>query len=162
MAGTPPILDPCCGARMFHFDRENPQVLFCDIREGFSKTLCDGRSFEVKPDMAADVTALPFDDGAFPLVIFDPPHLLRGNGWMVDKYGKLPKDWREWMTSAFAECWRVLRPEGTLVFKWNECHVALSEIMKCAPAKPVCGNRKPTNSKTHWLLFFKGGESSDG
>lgn len=81
---------------------------------------------------------------------------------MVDKYGKLPKDWREWMTSAFAECWRVLRPEGTLVFKWNECHVALSEIMKCAPAKPVCGNRKPTNSKTHWLLFFKGGESSDG
>lgn len=26
------ILDPCCGGRMFYFDKENEDVLFCDIR----------------------------------------------------------------------------------------------------------------------------------
>lgn len=28
-----PILDPCCGGRMFYFDKQNPHVLFCDNRE---------------------------------------------------------------------------------------------------------------------------------
>ncbi|MDW0473315.1 class I SAM-dependent methyltransferase, partial [Mannheimia haemolytica] len=25
---TKPILDACCGSRMFHFDKQNPLVLF--------------------------------------------------------------------------------------------------------------------------------------
>lgn len=151
----PPILDPCCGGRMFYFDHDDPNVLFCDIREDFEKVLCDGRDFKVSPDMTADVTSLPFLDEQFPVVIFDPPHLTSGAGWQVDKYGKLPKGWHEWMVDAFAECWRVVRQEGVLVFKWNETHVPLSEILKCAPANPICGNRRPAKSKTHWLLFFK-------
>ena len=27
-----PILDACCGGRMFYFDKNNPNVLFADIR----------------------------------------------------------------------------------------------------------------------------------
>ena len=27
------ILDMCCGSRMFYFDKQDPQVLFTDIRE---------------------------------------------------------------------------------------------------------------------------------
>lgn len=27
------ILDPCCGSRMFHFDRQNENVVFGDIRK---------------------------------------------------------------------------------------------------------------------------------
>lgn len=36
------ILDPCCGSRMFHFDRQNENVVFGDIRTE-SHILCDGR-----------------------------------------------------------------------------------------------------------------------
>lgn len=28
-----PILDACCGSKMFWFDKQNPHVEFCDIRE---------------------------------------------------------------------------------------------------------------------------------
>ena len=33
------ILDPCCGSKMFWFDRENPDVLFCDNRELDEETM---------------------------------------------------------------------------------------------------------------------------
>ena len=38
---------------MFWFDRNNPDVIFMDNRN-FIDTLCDGRTFEVKPDVVAD------------------------------------------------------------------------------------------------------------
>jgi hypothetical protein len=44
---------------MFWFDKINDDALFCDNRE-FSGVLCDGRQFEVKPDILADFTSLPF------------------------------------------------------------------------------------------------------
>lgn len=156
----PPILDPCCGPRMFYFDKRHPSVLFCDSRDDLTEVLCDGRTLAVSPDLVADVTDMPFADGAFPLVVFDPPHLTCGSGWQVKKYGKLPSDWRTWMSKAFAECWRVLAPSGVLVFKWYEYRIPLSEILPLAPAKPVFGNRRPASSKTHWIVFFK--RSEDG
>lgn len=154
----PCALDPCCGSRMFYFDRDDPRVLFCDSRDDVTETLCDGRTLEVHPDVVADVTRLPFGDGRFPLVVFDPPHLHAGaSGWQAKKYGTLPKEWRSWMTRAFSECWRVLAVNGTLVFKWCEYRIPLREVLECAPCAPLFGNRRPGSSKTHWLVFFKGG-----
>ena len=49
----------------------------------------------------------------------------------------------------------VLANDGTLVFKWYEYRISLAEVLKCAPVKPLLGNRRPRNSKTHWLVFFK-------
>lgn len=154
-----PILDPCCGSRMFYFDKNDPRVLFCDIRDDVHEVLCDGRTLEVKPDQVEDVTNLPFEDGQFPLVILDPPHLTNAGdgGWQAKKYGRLPKDWRAFITRAFEECWRVLAPNGTLVFKWYEYRVKLSQILELIPEEPVFGNKCPHASKTHWLVFFKGG-----
>ena len=149
-----PILDPCCGSRMFYFDKDNPLVDFRDNRT-LSTTLCDGRPLKIHPDIIGDVTDIDAEDETFSLVIFDPPHLEIGSGWQVEKYGKLPPDWKEWMTKAFSECWRVLKPSGTLIFKWYEYHIALSEILSCIPQKPLIGNRRPKSSKTHWLVFFK-------
>lgn len=151
------VLDPCSGSRMFYFDKDDERVLFCDNRH-IATRLCDGRTLNVNPDVIADVTDLPFGDGEFPLVVFDPPHLTVGNGWQVEKYGKLPADWRGWMTKAFSECWRVLAIDGTLIFKWYEYRISLGEVLKCAPCEPLLGNRRPRNSKTHWLVFFKDGE----
>lgn len=57
--------------------------------------------------------------------------------------------------SAFRECLRVLRPGGTLVFKWYEYHIPLKDVLACCPARPLLGNRRPRTSKTHWVLFMR-------
>lgn len=49
----------------------------------------------------------------------------------------------------------MLKPFGTLIFKWNEYQVSISEIRECFPAEPIFGNKRPGLSKTHWLVFFK-------
>ncbi len=66
------ILDACCGSKMFWFNKENPNVLFADIRSETYK-LCDGRTLEVKPDIEADFRCMPFPDESFKMVVFDPP-----------------------------------------------------------------------------------------
>ena len=156
---TKPILDPACGGRMFYFDKQNPHVLFCDNRE-FKGDLWKGvRPFEVKPDMIADFTALPFDDESFWHIVFDPPHMKHNagdNSWMVKKYGKLPKEWQTYIKAGFDECWRVLKPNGTLIFKWNTDGYTVGEIIKAIGREPLYGQKisKKTN-RTHWLCFVK-------
>lgn len=56
-----PILDTCCGSKMFYFDKHDDRVLFQDIRK-METTLCDGRHFEVNPDVQADFTNMPYSD----------------------------------------------------------------------------------------------------
>lgn len=92
-----PIIDVCCGSRMFYFNKADKRVLFCDKRF-LDTTLCDGRKLEIKPDIMADFRNLPFPDNSFYLVVFDPPHLSRvgRNSWLAKKYGFLSKDkWRK-------------------------------------------------------------------
>ena len=151
-----PILDACCGGRMFWFDKANPLVIFADNRE-FSGTLCDGRTFEVKPDIIADYTNLPFEDGSFRLVVFDPPHLTRASetGWQYKKYGKLPKDWEPHIKQGFDECMRVLADYGVLVFKWSEENITVSQIIEAIGQSPLLGHKSGRTGKTHWLCFMK-------
>lgn len=147
------ILDACCGSRMFWFDKENENVLFMDNRV-LNDTLCDGRKLEIKPDIVADFRKMPFEDNSFYMVVFDPPHLLKvgENSWLAKKYGKLSENWKADIKQGFAECMRVLKPNGTLIFKWNEQQVKLSEILKCINYRPLFGNKR---SDTHWLVFMK-------
>lgn len=150
-----PILDVCCGSRMFYFDKENPAVIFMDNRE-LTSILCDGRTLEIKPDVNADFKAMPFKDNTFSLVIFDPPHLKQAgrNSWLAQKYGVLPENWQEELHQGFNECLRVLRPYGTLIFKWNETQIKLSEVLKCFSLRPVMGTK--TSKNTFFLVFMKG------
>ena len=69
---TKPVLDVCCGSRMFHFDKQDERVLYGDIRNE-SIILCDGRTIEISPDIQLDFTNLPFEDESFYHVCFDPP-----------------------------------------------------------------------------------------
>lgn len=158
----PPILDACCGSRMFWFDRANPLAVFLDKRQETHR-LTDrsskggSRMLIIDPDIQADFTDLPFPDNRFALVVFDPPHLVRNGrkGWLAKKYGKLEGDWREELRKGFAECFRVLRPEGTLIFKWNEHDVPVSQILALAPVRPLIGNRCGKTAKSHWIVFMK-------
>ena len=148
-----PIIDVCCGSRMFWFDRKNPKVVFMDNRT-VEQTLCDGRKLEIKPDVVGDFRHIPYQDNTFYLVVFDPPHLVRAGkkSWLAAKYGKLSPDWQEDLKQGFAECIRVLKPNGTLVFKWNETQIKLSEILHLFCVRPLFGHRR---GNTHFLVFMK-------
>lgn len=154
------VLDPCCGSRMFHFDRENPNVVFGDQRSE-SHILCDERTLEIKPDVQMDFRDMPFEDEQFKLVVFDPPHLVRAgkNSWLALKYGKLNQDWRDDLSKGFAECFRVLATDGVLIFKWNETQIKVSEILKLTEQKPLFGHISGKRANTHWITFMKGGEA---
>jgi ubiquinone/menaquinone biosynthesis C-methylase UbiE len=150
------ILDMCCGSKMFWFDKEHPEVLFGDIRTE-SHTLCDGRDLSINPDMEIDFTDLPFQDNHFKLVVFDPPHLkvLGKESWMAKKYGVLKDTWQQDIASGFAEAFRVLKPDGVLIFKWNETQIKVGEILKLTPHKPLFGHISGKRANTHWLCFLK-------
>jgi SAM-dependent methyltransferase len=157
-----PILDACCGSRMFWFDRADERCCFVDKRHE-SHVLKDSsstggeRALNIHPDIQADFTALPFPDSSFHLVVFDPPHLVRNgkSGWLAKKYGKLGEDWRQELSKGFAECFRVLAPHGTLIFKWNENDIPVSQILALTPEKPLFGNRCGKTAKSHWIVFMK-------
>lgn len=154
-----PILDACCGGRMFYFDKDNPNVLFADIREQklSFKDRDKIRHLEVSPDVIHDSTDMPYPDKSFKCVIFDPPHLIQGgdNSWLVKKYGRLDKDWQNQLLKGFQECMRVLDDYGTLIFKWNEIQVPVSKIISLFGKTPIIGHKSGKASNTHWMLFMK-------
>lgn len=152
-----PVLDPCAGSRMMWFDKEDPRALFGDIRSE-SHVLCDGRVLDINPDMLLDFRDLPFDDGVFRLVVFDPPHLLRVGpaSWLAKKYGALDRDtWQTDLRAGFSECFRVLKPEGVLIFKWSEVQVPLREVLSLTDQVPLFGHASGKAAKTHWMTFMK-------
>lgn len=148
---------------MMWFDRQHPEVIFGDRRR---ETLTvtdrshreDGqRILRIEPDVLLDFRDLPYPDGTFKLVAFDPPHLERAGpkSWLAAKYGKLGPDWREDLRRGFAECFRVLSTDGVLVFKWNETQVPLTEVLSLTPNQPLFGQVSGRRGMTHWLVFMK-------
>lgn len=152
------ILDVCCGGRMFWFNKKHPQTLYIDNRIVDPVVMSNRATFSVQPDMVMDFRDLQFDADTFSLVVFDPPHVLRSGktSFLAKKYGHLKKDsWHEDLRKGFAECFRVLKPEGTLIFKWNECHIPLKDILALTNYQPLFGNRGGKAAKTHWVVFMK-------
>ena len=145
---------------MFWFDKENPDAMFGDIRRqvGIIYDGRDGRrTLAVEPDKIMDFTNLPFDSESFHLVVFDPPHLSSAGpkSWQAAKYGVLPKNWKTVLKTGFAECFRVLAEHGVLIFKWNETHIPLREVLTLTDVKPLFGQTTTVNLKTHWIVFMK-------
>lgn len=154
-----PILDVCCGSKMFYFNRDNPLVHFNDKRE-LNEVLCDGRKLEIHPETHWDFRHLPVADNTYYMVVFDPPHLLKvgESSWLAKKYGKLSTDWKSYLKQGFDECMRVLKPYGALIFKWNETDIKQAELFEALETKPVFGDRGRGN-KTYWFVFTKESES---
>ena len=163
-AMTARVLDPCCGSRMMWLDRHRPDTIFGDRRHE-TITVTDRshgnpggtRTLSIEQDTLMDFRALPFADGSFKLVAFDPPHLVTAGprSWLAAKYGKLGKDWRDDLRAGFAECLRVLDADGVMVFKWNETQVKVSEVLALAPIPPLFGHLSGRVGLTHWLVFMK-------
>lgn len=141
------ILDACCGSRMFWFNKENADTIYIDNRTE-DTMLCDGRKLIVKPDIIADFRDLPFENESFYLVVFDPPHLIRAGdkSFLKIKYGRLDATWKDDIKQGLSECWRVLKNNGTMVFKWNEEQISFSMIKNLLPCEPVIGQRRGKNN----------------
>ena len=156
MTLTKPIIDPCCGGRMFYFDKKSPHVLYCDNRQ-INQIANDGRQFEVAPDVVCDFTKLPFSDKSFKHVVFDPPHTpyLGKNGQMALHYTTLPRDWQPLIRDGFAECWRVLDDYGTLIFKWSAKDISVKRVLEAIEHEPLYGHKSGKASNTHWMAFVK-------
>lgn len=150
------ILDACCGSRMCWFDKDNPEALFMDIRQE-TTTLCDGRTLEINPDVVGDFRNMPFDNESFHIVLFDPPHLknLGKSSWMAKKYGRLFPTWEDDIKQGFDECMRVLKPNGTLIFKWNEQQIPTDKIIEVVGKKPLFGHTSGKGNHTIWMCFIK-------
>lgn len=69
---------------MFWHDKDNPDVTYMDNRQ-LEMTLCDGRTLIIDPDVIGDFRNMPFSDGTFKLVVFDPPHLIHAGAksWLA-------------------------------------------------------------------------------
>ena len=133
-----------------HFHDKRNETLVADTREGRKPCV-------VNPDTVGDFTNLQFPDGSFYVVVFDPPHLvdISEKSWLAMKYGRLTGDWKDQLRDGFRECFRVLKPEGTLIFKWAEVHIPLADVLALAPHKPLFGHNVGKRSKTHWCAFLK-------
>lgn len=154
------ILDACCGGRMFWSDKHHPDTLYIDNRVMEPETVGHGihqwtRSCE--PDVVMDFRNMDLPDNSFALVVFDPPHLFLGkNSHTAKVYGSLDKEtWQDDLTKGFAECFRVLKPDGVLIFKWHEFNIPLKEVLALTPVKPLFGHKSGKAQLTHWVTFMK-------
>lgn len=147
------ILDACCGSKMFWFDKDNPYTTFMDIRK--EQFEIHKKKVNVDPDLIADFRNMPFDDHEFDLVVFDPPHLKWAgpNSIMRAQYGQLDKvTWKEDISRGFDECMRVLKPNGTLIFKWSDVQIPVKEVLENINYKPLFGDQR---GQTRWIVFVK-------
>ena len=72
------ILDVTCGARTIWFNKHHPATVYCDKRKEEHHEIWKNAgncSINIDPDIQCDFTNLPFENNAFSLVVFDPPHL---------------------------------------------------------------------------------------
>jgi SAM-dependent methyltransferase len=157
----PPVLDVCCSIRSMWFDKQDSRAICMDKRKETHWSKPDkghpkGRFFVISPDVIGDFTDLQFSDESFFHVVFDPPHLKGvGDGIFKKCYGKLYEGWEKEIRQGFRECFRVLKPYGTLVFKWCSSDIPLSQVLALSPEPPLYGQRVAKNGATYWVVFIK-------
>jgi SAM-dependent methyltransferase len=172
---SPPeqILDATTGGRGIWCDgqKENERTLFVDKRERESG-FCGqpNRYYQIQPDEVEDFRNLPYSDESFDLVVFDPPHTIRQNGMadlkghVTKKYGALHAEtWQDDIRRGFEELFRVLRPAGTLIFKFADEAADFETVLELAPEPPLFGTRTKQSKQieTRWFVFHKN-TSTDG
>lgn len=156
------ILDVTCGSRSIWFQKNHPAAIYCDNRaetfEGsFGKQYPRDCVLEINPDIVCDFRHLPFESNKFALVVFDPPHIkdIKPTSWLAKHYGVLTDGWEQMLHDGFAECMRVLRPDGVLILKWSDISITTRQLINAIGQEPLFGHRSGKKMNTHWLTFMK-------
>jgi len=153
------VLDVCCGPKSMWFDKKDDRVLFLDKRRETHKMSrkSGNRVVVIDPDEIGDFTDIKYDDNTFTLIVFDPPHIPQEtqSGNLCNTYGNLSGDWKGMLKKGFKECFRVLKTNGILIFKWNECRIPIKEILLLCDEKPLFGHISGKQMNTHWVTFMK-------
>jgi hypothetical protein len=163
------LLDVSAGNRHIWSEKNPPDTIFIDREPGL----------KVKPDVLADFTMIPFRDGIFDMVVFDPPHLVVSKPsakWAHRDPAEAEFDysgaWWGYFTSpmqmfkaiamAQDEIYRVTTDDGFLYFKWNN---AMAKTMTVIPkfsktwVELIRTDRQTgssvSDSTTFWVLFSK-------
>jgi len=151
------ILDATAGFRMMWFNKQHPNTLYIDKRA------------ECNPDIITDFKNLAFiKSESKKLIVFDPPHDCCHNnakGTFTENFGALtPETWFSELKQGFEELWRILAPEGILLFKWNDHDKRLSQLQPCFPTDPLIMQitkqdysirSRKCKTKTFWICFMK-------
>jgi len=162
--GEPRFLDVTAGLRGIYLSGEV---------DGLGDTVFLDIDISVRPHVCADHRMLPFRDGCFERVVFDPPFLVRpyrleAPGTVPGRYGYYGSraEMLRSFAAAAAEARRVLRPGGTLLMKympyshWTETNLRLETVARAVEREglvlvekrarpPRPGNRWPV----YWLTF---------
>lgn len=152
------VLDVCCSVKGMWFDKSDNRTLFMDKRKEthIDTYPCGTKTNIINPDIVGDFTDIKFPDNSFWHIVFDPPHIKqKAESQITKKYGVLEDDWRETISKGFKECFRVLKPNGTLIFKWSEVQFPVKEILKLTDQKPLYGHKSGKKMNTHWICFIK-------
>ena len=118
------------------FNKTDNRALYFDKRDESypispNRGWPNGTTIIVSPDVQGDFTNLPFPNDSFWHVVFDPPHLTKigTSGILAKRYGRLFGDWECTLRAGFEECFRVMKPCGTLIFKWSSTEIPLSRVI---------------------------------
>ena len=160
------ILDATAGHRTIWYQKNHPFVTFLDKRKGNDYYIPDDKNkrpirWKFKPDVVADWTKhIPFDDNEFDVVIFNPPHKIETRGIKLSnldvEYGFFYKDnWKKELKNGIKECFRVLKPKGIFILKWNEVDKPIDEVLSLFPYPPLVGTKTGQRTETHWIMFLK-------
>ena len=142
------------------------EIIYVDIRKGaFPLDRWERKPIIVEPTVVADLKRLPFKDGCFNLILFDPPH---GNfsldTFMGVKYGGLTEtEFTYLIVWANREFWRVLKPGGVVFAKVMDNNNRYKRLLRAFVAfKPLLdidfeskGHHALEWNRTHWILFVR-------
>ena len=140
------------------FDKNDERAIFLDKRKETHVDVypCGTKTNIINPDFLGDFTDIKYPNNSFWHVVFDPPHIeQKTESQITKKYGSLKGDWRLMIEKGFKECFRILKPNGTLIFKWSDVQFPVKEILKLTPYKPMYGHKSGKKMNTHWISFIK-------
>ena len=157
------ILDATCGFKGMWFQKNHSLVTFMDKRKGIFNHF-EKSTIKVEPDVVCNWDDTPFDDNEFDMILFDPPHIIQNStkGIMATKYGVLnPLTWKDDLSAGINELFRVLKQEGTFIFKWTETdkRTNIKNILELFPYSPLFGTNsksiRSSSGKIYWIVFLK-------
>ena len=163
MSDAAQILDATTGGKhMWHETaKELDRTVYADRRriEGLEHQ----PSWSCQPSVVCDTRHLPFKDGTFDLIAFDPPHRVTDGGMeqlsgvIEQKYGALTAEtWQSDLRASFDELWRALRAGGTLTFKWADVHKSHDAVHDAVGRTPLYGvTTEKKRSLTKWWVYQK-------